>query len=379
MMEWNKVKLDEVLGYTQPKDFIVSDTNYCDSYKTPVLTPGKTFILGYTNEEKGIYKNLPTIIFDDFTTSFKYVDFEFKVKSSAMKMLNLKNDKSDLRFIYYLMLTLNYDSNEHKRQWISKYSKQTIPLPPLAEQQRIAGILDAADRLRKQDQQVLQHYEQLSQSLFLDMFGDPVTNPKGWEKIKLGELGKWQSGGTPSRRTSSYFEGNIPWLSSGELEKMYISESKEHISNEAINESAAKLIEIGSLLLGMYDTAALKSTISTAPLACNQAIAFCRLDDSKVHTIFIYKIIQLGKEHYRRLQRGVRQKNLNLSMIKNIEVLYPPIPLQNQFAERIQAIEAQKALAETAALKSEELFQSLLQRAFKGALTKNTSLAIDIP
>ena len=200
------------------------------------------------------------------------------------------------------------------------------------------------------------------------MFGDPVANNKGLPKIKLGDLGKWQSGGTPSRKNSAYFEGDIPWLSSGELEEMYISDSKEHISQEAVNESAAKIVENGSLLLGMYDTAALKSTISDAPLTCNQAIAFCRLNDSKVNTVYVYKIIQIGKEHYRRLQRGVRQKNLNLSMVKEIEILYPSLELQNQFAERVQAIEAQKAQAQASLVQAEDLFNSLLQRAFKGEL-----------
>ena len=200
------------------------------------------------------------------------------------------------------------------------------------------------------------------------MFGDPVSNSKKLPKIKLGKLGKWQSGGTPSRSNSAYYDGEIPWLSSGELNQMYISDSKEHITEQAIKESNTKLIAKGSILLGMYDTAALKSTINTEVVSCNQAIAYCKLDDRLVNTSFVYNIIQIGKEHYRRLQRGVRQKNLNLSMVKGIEVLFPPIKLQNQFADRVQAIEAQKAQAQASLAQAEDLFNSLLQRAFKGEL-----------
>ena len=112
-----------------------------------------------------------------------------------------------------------------KRYWISKYSQIQIPLPPLPQQQKIANILDAADAIRQNDKAMIAKYDELTRALFLDMFGDPVSNPKNLPKIKLGELGKWQSGGTPSRSKSEYYNGTIPWLSSGELNEMYVSES----------------------------------------------------------------------------------------------------------------------------------------------------------
>lgn len=243
-----------------------------------------------------------------------------------------------------------------------------IPLPQQETQKKIVAILDAANTLRQKTKTLIEKYDQLTQSLFLEMFGDPLRNNKKLPKIKLGKLGKWQSGGTPSRQKPQYFEGNIPWLSSGELNTIFSTVSKEYISNSAINESSAKIIAPESLLLGMYDTAALKSTINKVPLSCNQAIAYCKIDKEIANTIYIYYIIQIGKEHYRRLQRGVRQKNLNLSMINNIEILFPPLPLQNQYAKRVQAIEDQKAKAQASLEKSEELFQSLLQKAFKGEI-----------
>lgn len=243
-----------------------------------------------------------------------------------------------------------------------------IPLPPLPQQQKIANILDAADALRQNDKALIAKYDELTQALFLDMFGDPVSNPKKLPKIKLGELGKWQSGGTPSRSKPEYYNGTIPWLSSGELNEMYVSESKEHITETAIEESSTRIIEKGSLLLGMYDTAALKSTISTIDITCNQAIAYSKLDKKLVRTIYVYFIIQIGKEDYKKLQRGVRQKNLNLSIVKNIEILLPDLIQQNQFAERVAVIEEQKAIAQKSLEQSESLFNSLLQKAFNGEL-----------
>lgn len=278
-------------------------------------------------------------------------------------------------YLYYFLLS-------SKRSFVSKgvggaqpnisatiLKSIKIPLPPLPIQQKIARVLDQADALRQRHRQIIHHYDQLAQSVFLDMFGDPVKNPKEWEIEKLGCFGNWRSGGTPSRKNSEYFKGNIPWLSSGELESMFLSSSNEHITEAAIKNSAASIVEPPySLMLGMYDTAALKSTINTIACTCNQAIAFAKLDSERANVVFLYYLIQIGKEHYRRLQRGVRQKNMNLSMIKAMPVLHPPLALQNQFAEIIQTIEAQKQRQQQVLAQSEALFQSLLQRAFRGEL-----------
>lgn len=243
-----------------------------------------------------------------------------------------------------------------------------IPLPPLATQKKIATILDAADAHRQKTKQLLAKYDELAQSIFLEMFGDPVTNPKGWEVKKLGDLGNWKSGGTPTRQNPNFFDGNIPWLSSGELEEMYVQKSKEFITQEAINDSAAKIIEEGSLLLGMYDTAALKSTITTFACSCNQAIAFAMLNPQIVNTEFVFTQIQQAKEHFRRLQRGVRQKNLNLSMVKDIRIMVPPIDLQTHYAEILKGVRKQRQSLQNSLLLSENLFNNFLQNAFNGEL-----------
>jgi type I restriction enzyme S subunit len=140
------VELNEVLDYEQPTKYIVRSTNYDDSYTIPVLTAGQSFVLGYTNEDFGIYQATPenpVIIFDDFTTSFHWVNFGFKVKSSAMKILKPKNKEfANLRFLFHIMKNINYIPADHTRQWIEKYSKFIIPVPPLPIQQEIVRILD---------------------------------------------------------------------------------------------------------------------------------------------------------------------------------------------------------------------------------------------
>jgi len=130
-----------VLSYEQPQKYIVESTDYSDDYKTPVLTANKGFIIGYTNEAQGICSELPVIIFDDFTTDSKYVDFPFKVKSSAMKIL--RSSMADTKYLYYFMQTIDCDHSTHKRYWISDFSLKQIDLPPLAEQKRIVSAIES--------------------------------------------------------------------------------------------------------------------------------------------------------------------------------------------------------------------------------------------
>ena len=145
--DWDKKRLEELLDYEQPNKYIVESTAYNDEFNTPVLTAGKKFILGYTAELEGIFNNLPVIIFDDFTMSNKYVDFPFKVKSGAMKILKPKTSSINLRFIFELMQTINYASGEeHKRFWISEYSKIKINWPCIEEQKKIADFLSVIDK-----------------------------------------------------------------------------------------------------------------------------------------------------------------------------------------------------------------------------------------
>ena len=134
---WVVTNFETILEYEQPTKYIVHDTNYKPTYKTPVLTAGKSFILGYTNETDNIFDDLPVIIFDDFTTESKFVDFSFKVKSSAMKILHINQDLVLPKYAFYLMQATEIDHDNHQRYWISTYSQEIVALPPINEQERI--------------------------------------------------------------------------------------------------------------------------------------------------------------------------------------------------------------------------------------------------
>lgn len=169
--EWEEEELDDHLDYLQPTKYLVSSTAYKDVYFTPVLTAGKTFILGYTDETDGIFSDdLPVIIFDDFTTASKFVNFPFKAKSSAMKILVAK-DNTNIKFIFETMQNLQYEVGVHKRHWISVFSKLNIPVPKdIEEQQKIADCLLSVDDLIAAQAQKIEdlksHKKGLMQQLF---------------------------------------------------------------------------------------------------------------------------------------------------------------------------------------------------------------------
>ena len=194
-------ELGELLPYEQPADYIVESTDYDDSYKTPVLTAGKSFIIGYTNETKGIYTKLPVIIFDDFTTSSKYVDFPFKVKSSAMKILSVNSEIADLKYLFYKMQTIQFDSANHKRYWISEYSKIKLDLPTLTEQQRIVNRIETMfaklDEAKEKAKSVLDSFETRKAAILHKAFNGELTanwrkengvSDDSWEEKRFDEV-----------------------------------------------------------------------------------------------------------------------------------------------------------------------------------------------
>jgi type I restriction enzyme S subunit len=143
--EWEVKRLGELLSFEQPTNYLVSNGEYSDANDVPVLTAGKTFVLGYTNEIRGIFDNLPVIIFDDFTTASKYVTFPFKAKSSAMKLLRPRNPLVNLRLVFDMMQIVEFKLGDHKRYWISEYQKLEVKIPDAVEQTAIAAVLSDMD------------------------------------------------------------------------------------------------------------------------------------------------------------------------------------------------------------------------------------------
>ena len=187
---WEQRKLGDVFKYEQPQAYIVESTEYDDRYKTPVLTAGQSFILGYTDEDFGIKEaspDRPVVIFDDFTTSAHYVDFPFKVKSSAMKLLSLANGKDDIHCAYNVLQNIGYEPVSHERHWISTFAKFSVYMPKSSVEQKCIG-----DYFASLDNLITLHQrEHIFQSEMTNRFSLTIRKKRitsSWEQRKLEDI-----------------------------------------------------------------------------------------------------------------------------------------------------------------------------------------------
>lgn len=278
----------------------------------------------------------------------------------------LPKENVDIDYLHYLLVSLHLDKYVKGAAiphiYFRHYKLEKTYLPPLSDQQTIATELDSIQTIIDGYKAQLADLDALAQSIFLDMFGDPITNPKGWEKKELRELGIISSGGTPLRSNPLYYKGDIDWYSAGELNHLYLNGSNEKITKEAIKESSAKLFKANSLFIGLYDTAAFKLGITLKEASANQACA--NLFPIKDNVIWIYYCLLNMKEYAWNFRKGIRQKNLSVGFIKSFSVPLPPLSLQQQFANQVEAIEKQKDLLREQLKDAETLMAERMQYYF---------------
>ena len=254
-------------------------------------------------------------------------------------------------------------------------SEFKIPLPPLDQQKKIAAILDAADAYRQKTKALIEKYDELTQSLFLDMFGDPVTNPRGWDKVLFSEIATFHNGdrGKNYPSQSAFIKMGIPFINAGNLSNYAIdNQGLNFISNERfdlLSSGKIKREDILFCLRGSLGKFAVNRTHDIGAIA--SSLVLIRINN---HVTLDY-ITGLLKTNYiagliKKSDNGSSQPNLSAKSVKQFIVPLPSLELQNQFSERVQAIEEQKAQAQASLAQAEDLFNSLLQRAFKGELTK---------
>lgn len=237
---------------------------------------------------------------------------------------------------------------------VSDLEALKIRLPDMQTQHEIVAIIKKAEAIIVDRQEQLDYFEQLVKSRFIELFGDPKYNKSNL--VKIGEIGSLTSGGTPSRAKPEYFEGDIRWYSAGELNSLYLPDSVEHISKTALQESSAKLFNKGTLMIGMYDTAAFKLGILTENSSSNQACANLN-PQNDYNVVWLYYLFDIMKPIFLQKRQGVRQKNLSLSKIKEFEVPNAPIGIQNHFAAFVTQVDKSKYCSQ----KFEELCRELIK------------------
>ncbi len=373
-------KLGEMLEYDQPNKYCVTSKEFDKSYPTPVLTAGKTFILGYTNEKDNIYqasKSSPVIIFDDFTTATQWVDFPFKVKSSAMKILLPKNPTINIRFIFFYMQTIPYNiSGEHTRQWISRYSQITIPIPPLEIQQEIVKILDAFTELNTElntELKARKKQYQYYQNMLLD-FNDANQNhkdakerlaqktypkrlksllqtlaPKGVEFRKLGDIGEFYSG-LVGKSKKSFSQGN----------KFYVPYVNV-FNNPQLDLNALESVQIGdkekqnTIQLGDVLFTGSSENLEDCAMSCvvTQKIekdiylnSFCFgfrfFDENLFNPSFLKHFLRdyNFRKNISKVANGVTRFNVSKQLLSQITIPIPPLEIQQEIVKILDQFSA---------------------------------------
>jgi type I restriction enzyme S subunit len=249
-------------------------------------------------------------------------------------------------------------------------AKFEIPLPPLVEQKRIAGILDAADALRAKRRKSLTQLDALLQSAFTHMFGDPVTNPKGWDKKRMGDIMRIRRGGSP-RPIDRFLGGTINWIKIGDATRsdddLYITSCAQKITEEGLNKTT--LLEPGSFVFANSGVSLGFARILKVTGAVHDGwLAFDDYDKERLDEIFFLKSLNYITNYFRGIAPSGTQPNLNTGIMKAFELIVPPIRIQRRFAAIVESVEQQKTRLRAHLSELDALFASLQSRAFNGTL-----------
>lgn len=381
-MELKEYTLDELLIYEQPTKYIVESTKYDDSYTTPVLTAGKSFILGYTNETEGIFEKdrLPVIIFDDFTTASQYVNFPFKVKSSAMKILNVNTKLVLPKYIYYKMQTIQIEHDTHKRYWIQHYSKIKIEIPSLEEQEKIIAKIEEIFSQIDEGIDVL-----MKTSAQLKVYRDAVLNNafKGdYDRVPLSKVSETISG--YAFRSNNYTdEGKYVVLKIGNVKERKFDFSRDLTkTNEVDTKILSKyLLREGDCVItltgsrGKRDYGFVSMITTQDNFLLNQRVAALRFDNTQAFPEFFmyYLMSNEYRNNFFSYETGnVGQGNVGIKALSEPLVVLPPIKKQEEIVKEIEAkLSVCKSIEETIQVTlqhAEALRQSILKKAFEGRL-----------
>lgn len=367
---WNYVRFGDLFDYENKSKIKAGDGLTSGSF------PFYTSSVEQTKFIDQFQFNRTSLIFGTGgNASIHFCDSLFSVSTDCLVTFPKDETQVYPRFVYFYisgnMYLLEDGFKGAGLKHISKgyINEIQIPLPPLETQKRIADILDAADALRQKDQELLKKYDELAQAIFIDIFGDPVKNEKGWDEVKLESVCLKITDGT--HQSPKFKSMGIPFLLVSNIEKNRINyNTKKFISDEdyeILNKRTP--IEIGNILLttvGSYGNPAI--ILNESPFAFQRHIAFIKPNHKVINYTYLFGLLlsPLVKNQIDKLVNGVAQKTLNLSDLKKLKIWTPPLELQEKYSKKLNSIES--GLIKLDSGISTVLFNSLLQKAFKGEL-----------
>ena len=377
---WEQRKLGELFDYEQPQPYIVRGTEYDDSFPTPVLTAGQSFVLGYTNEKQGIKMaspEHPVIIFDDFTTSSHFVDFPFKVKSSAIKLLTLRDKNEDIHFAYQVLQNIAYTPVSHERHWISKFATFATLMPECkSEMQAIGHFMSNLDGLitlhqRKYDKLVIFKKSMLEKMFPKDGESVPEIRFAGftdpWEQRKLENLASFGGGHTPSMAdASNYVDGKILWVTSQDVKQHYIENTTTMISEKG---AATLTLYPSDSIVIVARSGILRHTIPVAklrkPATVNQDIKVIQTVDSCDSSWLLQYFIASNKTLLREYGKtGTTVESIDFAKMKSTALMVPYIEEQQAIGSFFSRLDNLITLHQRKLELLQDIKKSLLDKMF---------------
>lgn len=372
-MQYKEYELGELLPFEQPTAYIVKSTDYNDSYSTPVLTAGKSFILGKTNEKYGIFDQLPVIIFDDFTTATQFVNFKFKVKSSAMKILHINTALVMPKYIFYRLQIIQFDHSTHKRYWIQSYSKIKVSIPSLDEQSRIVSRIDelfseidkAVDRLKATKEQLAVY----RQAVLVDAFR-VVTNSThlkiGYVCAKIVDCPhstpKWEKNGKLCLRTTNFKRGYLDL------------QSPNYVSEETFNDRNRPIIpQPGDVLYSREGSVlGIACTIPSNVYPCLGQRMMLLRSGEKLNNRYLMHYLNspMVTNHVIATKGGTGSPHINVGDIKEFQIPIPSLEEQSnivrQIEEQLSSCDNVEKTVDAILTQADAMRQSILKQAFEG-------------
>ncbi|MBH1656403.1 restriction endonuclease subunit S [Stenotrophomonas maltophilia] len=347
-------------------------SEYLERGRFPIVDQGQQKFGGYTDDESVVsLDGGPVVVFGDHTRIFKFIDEPFCLGADGVKVLEPRVEL-DKRFLFYYLSSLNIESAGYSRHF--KFLKENVvPVPPLSEQKRIAAILDKADAIRRKRRQVIQLADDFLRAVFLDMFGDPVANPKGWSFVELSTLvdpGDKLNYGVVQPGDDE--EGGVPLVRSGDLSDVAPNVSQLRRVSASIDSKHRKSrLKGNEILIACVGTIGRVGWVSDAMIGWNVARAVTRIPIREgVNREYVYRYLQnpVVQGYFERETRAVAQPTLNVGLIAKTPVALPPRELQMAFLERYKCFQSYKNRLLKTLEAQERLAGSLSQKAFVGQL-----------
>lgn len=367
---WDVLSFSEAVKDATSEYSKLQKSEYLEQGVFPIVDQGQQQFGGYTNDRSVIsVGSCPAIVFGDHTRIFKFIGEPFCLGADGAKVLEPKAEL-DKKFLFYYLSSLNIESAGYSRHF--KFLKENVvPVPPLSEQKRIAAILDKADAIRRKRQQAIQLADDFLRAVFLDMFGDPVTNPKGWGLRKFSEVCRQITVGVVVKPASYYVESGVPAIRSLNIKNYGVNRENFVFFSSEDNETTLSKSRVyaGDLVIVRSGQPG-KAAVVTKDLDGVNAIdvLIARPDSGYLNSDYLAYFFNSGaaKSIVLAEGRGQIQQHLNVGSLNAAEIPIPPLDLQREFADILEKVKDKYLCSDEAPFG--DVFNSISQRAFSGQL-----------